>query len=355
MKQYLYPKAIFCSILLFCFVLVANSQYPGSCSIVGSRTNGNGQSNSCPNVSATPFASNFASTSYAIVPGGAKTGTLVFRYIIAVAATLKPYAITAVWSTNPTTLPISVNFGPASVPVQVGADAEVTYCFYGTNLPSAGTLSFRFTNPETGTHFNICSFAANCSSNCGIVTNPSGLTLPVLLLPLKSIFRNGAVQLLWSTTQENNNKGFAIEKSVDSRTYTSIGFIYSKNSFSNNPTDYSFTDFYSGENKKYWYRLRQEDLDGKFSYSAVISVKPLIVKDNFIVYSDNGSIYIYNTGNDRKNFMLNVLDVIGRSVFKETMTANQNSKNITGLAKGSYFVHVAGYNSAALVFPVLVK
>lgn len=49
--------------------------------------------------------------------------------------------------------------------------------------------------------------------------------------------------------------------------------------------------------KNNWYRLRQEDLDGKFSSSAVISVKPAIVKDNFIVFSNNGSIYIYNKGN----------------------------------------------------------
>lgn len=355
MKQSLSAKAIFISILLFCSVLIANSQYPTTCTIVGSRTNGNGQANSCPNVNATPFASNFASTSYATVPGGAKTGTLVFRYIIAVAVTLKPYAITAVWSTNPTTTQIPVNFGPASVPVQVGADAEVTYCFYGTNLPNAGTLSFRFTNPETGTHFNICSFAANCSGNCGIQANPSGLTLPVSLLPLKSRLINGSVQLLWRTTQENNNNRFGIEKSVDGRLYNSIGFVYSKNSFNNSPTDYSFTDNNSGDNKNKWYRLRQEDFDGKFSFSAVIAVKPTVSKDNFTVYSDNGSIFIYNKDNDGKKFMLNILDVVGRSVHNEIMTLNQHSKNITGLARGSYFVQLTTGNGVAFVFPVLIK
>lgn len=336
---------------------ISYAQYPASCTSVGSRTNGNGQANSCPNVSGTPYASNFVGTIYATVPVTAKTGTLVFRYTGA-STSLKPLAITSVWSTNPITTPVLVAVGPASVPVQVGSDIEVTYCFYGTNLPNAGVLSFLFTNPETGLPVRICSYNANCASGCGIVANPSGLAVPVKFSSFTGSEKNGTAQLQWTTAQESNNKGFTVQRSFDGSNFTSLGFVSSKyaDGNSNNSTTYSFSDNQFGAGKTAWYRLQQEDLDGKFSLSAVVAVRSQTNKSGFKAYAGNNNIHVVGNGIIQGElYQLKVYDVSGRMVYAGSMLSNKETI-IPAMAKGTYYVRLHSANGKINnVLPVSIK
>jgi hypothetical protein len=76
--------------------------------------------------------------------------------------------------------------------------------------------------------------------------------------------------LTWKTTTETNNSGFEIEKSRDAKTFEKIGFV-DGNGNSKEQKSYSFTD--TNPFATTYYRLKQIDLDGKFEYSRVISVK----------------------------------------------------------------------------------
>ncbi len=94
--------------------------------------------------------------------------------------------------------------------------------------------------------------------------------LPVELLSFKSSISNGNVRLAWSTATETNNLGFAIERSTDKKTYNVVGFVKG-NGTSTNKNNYSFTDAVVSSSKCY-YRLKQIDFDGTFSYSSEIEV-----------------------------------------------------------------------------------
>jgi len=171
--------------------------------------------------------------------------------------------------------------------------------------------------------------------NLRIATHGRGLwsttsvVLPVTLTTFNATARdNGKVYLEWITETEQNNRGFEIERSVENGTGTyqwdKIGFVNGSGT-SSTPKRYYYEDEPTG-GKKFIYRLRQIDFDGKFKYSdsrlvtlrdfdyglyscypnpvtnnAVIKYK--IPDNNFVKISvyDNAGKLITNLVNESKN------------------------------------------------------
>ena len=78
------------------------------------------------------------------------------------------------------------------------------------------------------------------------------------------------VDLEWSTASELNNDLFILERSVDSRSFESIGQVPGAGN-SNTIRSYSFTDREAQMGPNF-YRLRQVDYDGSFEYSSIVSI-----------------------------------------------------------------------------------
>jgi len=113
-------------------------------------------------------------------------------------------------------------------------------------------------------------FALTTGSASNFVTH----TLTVIPVPLPvtltkfNALRNGVqAYLQWQTAQEENSREFVIERSGDGKTYTPIGTVPAAGK-SSQPTDYTFTDL-TPINGPNYYRLRETDLDSKYTYSIV--------------------------------------------------------------------------------------
>ena len=94
--------------------------------------------------------------------------------------------------------------------------------------------------------------------------------VPVELISFTANFQQGKISLNWSTSTEKNNYGFEIQRSNDNLAFVKIGFI-TGNGTVTEKKDYSLVDGNINA-KKYYYRLKQIDLDGTFTYSNVIEV-----------------------------------------------------------------------------------
>ncbi|NWG29615.1 MAG: T9SS type A sorting domain-containing protein [Ignavibacteriaceae bacterium] len=81
---------------------------------------------------------------------------------------------------------------------------------------------------------------------------------------------NGNVIINWTTATELNNHRFEIERKTENSTYTTIGFVNGHGT-TTIPQEYSYVDK-NLEAGKYYYRLKQFDFDGSFSYSDEIMV-----------------------------------------------------------------------------------
>ena len=124
-------------------------------------------------------------------------------------------------------------------------------------------------------YFNMPYFLKMSQVSLGVTATLAELTdfVPVELLAFTASVRNSEVQLLWSTASELSNRGFEIERSVnDNNNFVTVGFVEGKGS-STEINYYSFTDNpqLSGVTQLY-YRLKQVDFDGTFSYSEIVNV-----------------------------------------------------------------------------------
>jgi hypothetical protein len=138
------------------------------------------------------------------------------------------------------------------------------------NIYTAGhfqnTVDF---NPGPGT-FNLVAPAGELNS---FITklNQSTSPLPISILSFSVNCTGNNVELYWSTATETNNDHFTVEQSGDGINFKAIGKIDSKGN-GNSTNEYAYTDKNPGLNDNY-YRLKQTDFDGNFTYSHIINTK----------------------------------------------------------------------------------
>jgi hypothetical protein len=103
-----------------------------------------------------------------------------------------------------------------------------------------------------------------------ITLNADQVTLPVRSLHLTARLVNGDALLSWTTIDEYNNDHFEIESSANGINFSSIGPVNSYGN-SNGPQTYLHTDIHPYNGTAY-YRIKQLDIDGHYSYSNTVTV-----------------------------------------------------------------------------------
>ncbi len=160
-----------------------------------------------------------------------------------------------------------------------------TQILYGVNAMGAPALSngeVYFWGQDT---LNTPSPAGAFSDpTFGLYKFPASGVLPVTLVNFTaSLKSNQQVQLTWQIASEFNNKGFYIERSDDGVQFSSLQFINAKAN-SSQLNNYLFVDASPMDGINY-YRLRQVDNDGKFSYSVIKKIN--IATNSSIIISPN--------------------------------------------------------------------
>lgn len=105
-----------------------------------------------------------------------------------------------------------------------------------------------------------------------------GMT-PVELASFSASVSGNDVVLKWSTATETNNSNFVVEKKTVNSTWSKVAVIKG-NGTTTSRQDYTFVDKNVTSDKIY-YRLRQNDFDGSFTYSNEIEVTSNVTPSNF--------------------------------------------------------------------------
>ena len=141
--------------------------------------------------------------------------------------------------------------------------------------------------------------------------------VPVELISFEGELRNDEIVLTWITVSELNNYGFEIQKSIDNINWQKIGFVSGRGT-STEINYYDFNDQIKG-NGRIYYRLKQIDYDGSFTYSKVISVSvenlPLYydLGQNYPNPFNNSTVISYQIPTD-EIVILKLYDVLGKEV-----------------------------------------
>ena len=137
------------------------------------------------------------------------------------------------------------------------------------NSYEPATDSLSFTTLAAGTYYiKVTNYATSQFANYRLSNSVAGGILPVNFISFTGRLADNKALLNWSTATEINNKGFEVEKSRDGQLFTGIGFVPgTSNSSGVNTYQYTDTKIVSGAT---YYRLKQTNLDGSFTYSPII-------------------------------------------------------------------------------------
>ncbi len=142
-------------------------------------------------------------------------------------------------------------------------------------------------------------------------------------------------KLKWITAQEQNSKGFYIQRSANGTSFTDIDFIAGAgNSFQS--LNYTYNDKKAGP-YAWYYRLRMVDIDGQEKLSSVIFIDGDQSAQWKVWAGENGNIiYLYNNGSTATNAMLKVFAVNGQQVITKTITQGTTEIPVVNLSRGLY-------------------
>ncbi len=140
----------------------------------------------------------------------------------------------------------------------------------------------------------------------------------------------------FSTASETNNDYFTIERSGDGRSFDAIGEIKGAGN-STEEKHYEFTDENPLPGINY-YRIKQTDFDGQYSYSEIRSVRHT-GKGNVAISPRNTDGRL-DISTDMESYDVAVYSIAGQEVARFNALAGHQTVNIEALQAGIYFVKV---------------
>jgi hypothetical protein len=165
------------------------------------------------------------------------------------------------------------------------------------------------------------------------------IPLPIELLSFTAVPKESNVDASWCTASEINNDYFTLERSADGRSFEDVANIDGAGN-STYKRNYSYLDRSPLSGLSY-YRLKQTDFDGQSSYSDIVPVK--FSGNGFVVFPNpaNNKVTILVDQKRNDKFIVQLLDISGRIVFRQNIEFDENNSNkfefdVSPYARGVY-------------------
>ncbi len=224
-------------------------------------------------------------------------------------------------------------------------DASLTAPQVAGSFFDFGMQGGNVVRPATMVPGDTTSFNGSCAQQTFQI-----VPLPLQLLAFNAAAINKDVVVTWETAKEVNVKSFEVEYSSNGSQWTTVGTVAATG---NAEGRYRFTH-YEATAALNLYRLKMNDIDGRFSYSPVKSVaRDMNAGNGFSVYpnpfSDRLSIR-FNEGKSSVAMQALVTDLSGKVLLKVPVNAGNQSIELSRLPGGIYFLIIRDANNGALLF-----
>ncbi len=173
----------------------------------------------------------------------------------------------------------------------------------------------------------------------------AGGPAPVQLVSFNGTYSNGVAILNWQTSQEINNDRFELYRSFDGSDFELAATIAGAGNNST-PKNYSYQDRINLSGNNIYYKLKQVDIDGKFTYSNVIRLSTGDNNESFRIYPNpvvNNFTASFNAHQTAQATML-IRNMNGQTLYRKTIDVisgnNAVSVNVPQLITGMYFVSI---------------
>ena len=246
-----------------------------------------------------------------------------------------------------TTLPATLNNSAsyslsASVTSGIGPYTYQWSSLMGGTFLNGNTANPTYTAPnlvvDTIEQIKIKVTDACGRSNFQIICIPLlAAPLPIELISFAASVVDKSVNTQWSTASETNNDYFNLERSSNGIDFEVVGFVKGSGN-STIQRDYFYNDRYPLKGISY-YRLKQTDYDGQFTYSDIVPVK--VSSKGIWVFPNpaNGKLFLIANQFEREKMKVELLDISGRVVLSNEYEQSDESPieiDISDLGKGVY-------------------
>jgi hypothetical protein len=238
------------------------------------------------------------------------------------------------WSSQQTADDILNNYNSTLSGTETNLVSQFTFDQGVPDMDNTGMLT-AFDNVASfnGTlaNFQLSGTASNFNSH--MLLNVA-VPLPISLTKFTALRQSSDGLLQWQTSQEENSRDFTIERSADGKNYTTIGVVAAAGK-SSTPLNYTFTDLTPVRSVNY-YRLKQSDLDDKYTYSPVRTLN----------FSESSRLGWYSTGKlsvevnllQGNNERYSLSDISGRTLRQGQLSGGKTE--VSHLPAGVYIVRV---------------
>lgn len=216
------------------------------------------------------------------------------------------------------------------------SNPQTTADMYLTWTPTIGSTYYINLDGYNGT---ACNFWGQVNST------PVTPVLPIELLAFTATYENYSVILEWATASQKNNSFFTVERSKDGVNFEEVEKINGAGTVS------YVVDYLAYDKKPYqgisYYRLKQTDLDGRFTYSSIVSVNVTDDAVGNLVLMQNpvdDQLQFSFISNFKGSSIMYVYDMAGRQIHSQTLQTNEgynsNDIDVSSLPKGLYYITI---------------
>ncbi len=170
--------------------------------------------------------------------------------------------------------------------------------------------------------------------------------LPIELLSFTIRQADVDVEFYWSTASETNNNYFTVQRSKDAISFEEVLRIHGAAN-SNTVLHYSAID-YNPYNGTSYYRLKQTDFDGKFTYSNIVAIDFVSQLTDYVnIYPNPFSTSItimMNDASQTNNCEFRIYNAMGIEVVNTTITKPLTTFETSNFSSGTYLYKVIDNN-----------
>lgn len=214
---------------------------------------------------------------------------------------------------------------PVSVSIPNTSDGTpISYSVLGLDVSAASSLVVGF------------SFNLNGAGDGFAVTNLSvinGVPLPVTLTAFNAKPTSNGAMLEWTTASEENNDYFSVEMGRDAARFSESAQVKGNGTTESFQTyNYEYSNLTPGT---YYFRLRQVDYDGQFSYSDVVSLNVKGGRDFVLIANSVLDVAQVEVTTPRP---ARVLNMAGAQVAEFNLVEGMNNLDVSALPSGMYIL-----------------
>jgi hypothetical protein len=171
--------------------------------------------------------------------------------------------------------------------------------------------------------------------------------LPVQLTSFTGRYATGKALLDWQTSQEQNSDRFELFRSTDGLDFIKVASVKSAGN-SNSVRNYSYQDnISSNSGNNVYYRLKQIDIDGKATFSAIVKLSLVSAKSTFEVYPNpfSNNFTVSFGAAKTSSATLRIQNSAGNVVFTKSISVTKGNNSLVmnslpALSSGVYYVTI---------------